>query len=90
MSSRSEFEKQLHLAQEPSPEGVTVAVDKLGNFYLGGYGGMGTRLWSKLEVTHPYVPFIKELIEEARLIQNDYEYMYDAGGIDLAQCEFRA
>lgn len=89
MLPRPEFEKQLRLAQEQSPEGLTVAVNKEGNYYLGGYGGLGTRLWTKLNATHAYQPVIKELIEEGKLIQQSYEYSYEAGGIDLAQYEYK-
>ena len=72
---------QLRLAKQPTPEGLTVALDESGNYYLCGYGGMGSRHWRKLKEDHPFVAHIEALIAKGDLIEGPPKYTYEAGGI---------
>lgn len=84
MLSLDEFKFALTEGHQ-GPHWKNAYVDRVGNYWIQGNGGLGTTIFQRLDTDHPFVGYIVELLKASLLEQQDFEYQYEAGGEELAQ-----
>lgn len=84
MLSLDEFKFALTEGHQ-GPHWKNAYVDRVGNYWIQGNGGLGTTIFQRLYTDHPFVGYIEELLKASLLKQQGFEYQYEAGGEELAQ-----
>lgn len=70
--------KEKLSTQTPGPGWLHAYIDHSGGFWVRGYGGMGTTIFTKLEPSHPFVGYIETMMEEKSLQQQAFQFEYEA------------
>ena len=75
--------KEKLTTQTPGPDWLHAYIDRSDGFWMRGYGGMGTTIFTKLKPSHPFVGYIETMMEEGLFQQQPFQFEYEANE-DLA------